>query len=484
MAIKSVWIKNFRGIGALSEPIELSTLNVFVGDNGTGKTSILEAINFCLSPGYIASRLGIDDFHDGTENSLEVTVEFTDTFVAKVADGYTTQDVTCKRITLIAKKREKGAPGKAFSDLVTTRHFAVPVAEPESGGWSQPRKGGSVFKFGERQLSFPAVEVDMPRAFYFDKRRTRELVKGYNSSFANVISDLNWRFELEQRSKEEADHFKHERKALHDSVMSATGGDTLKKTLEAANSILAELGLDPVSLSILKTLSPYDHSELVFPLDGYELPVDCGGSGVEMAVSLALLEAMAALSKEQLIILIDEPELHLHPKLQARLFDRLQKMASRIQVVTTTHSPLLFKNVFGNADAKLQVTRNEEQTITVSDAHSLGFGGLSWSPSWGEICYLAYELPTVEFHDDLYSTIEDRLRTGPSHRLSQDEVEQWFLNQGYTKEIHWADANGSLREETLMTYVRNRIHHPDNRNRPEYSLAQLQESIERMRSLI
>ncbi|MGD9914003.1 MAG: AAA family ATPase, partial [Rhizobiaceae bacterium] len=263
-----------------------------------------------------------------------------------------------------------------------------------------------------------------------------------------------------------------------------TEGETLKKTIDAANILLAKLGIDPVQFSLLKTLSPYDNSEIVFAFDGFELPAAHGGSGVEMLVSLALLEALAMLSKEKLIILIDEPELHLHPKLQARLVEHLSDLSASVQIIASTHSPLIFKNVFRNSDAKLQITKREMGAVKVVDAHSAGFGYLGWSPSWGEICYLAYDLPTAEFHDDLYGALEDRFRGSPNAKTSQADFDMWLVSHGYPQDVKWTGAKGEPRAETLMTYVRNRIHHPENHFRPAYTEAQLAASIEGMCNLL
>jgi hypothetical protein len=118
------------------------------------------------------------------------------------------------------------------------------------------------------------VEAELPRAFYFPKSRNRQLAKGYNSSFTTIINDLNWRFEKGQRDKKPEDHFKHDRGRLHEKVRTETTGDTLAKSLDMANEILAGLGIEPISISLLKTLSPYDDAEAVFAFDGFELPVE------------------------------------------------------------------------------------------------------------------------------------------------------------------------------------------------------------------
>lgn len=65
MHIRSVSVSNFREIRRLETDVELGDLSFFIGDNGTGKTSLLESLNFCLSPNYVASRLHVNDFTNG-----------------------------------------------------------------------------------------------------------------------------------------------------------------------------------------------------------------------------------------------------------------------------------------------------------------------------------------------------------------------------------------------------------------------------------
>ena len=476
MKIKSVSIKNFRGIEKLDDPIKLSDFNVFIGDNATCKTTVIEAVNFCLSPRFTASRLSVNDFYKGGDKEIDIIIEFEENFIAKLPDGYTTQDVECNKVILTAKKREKAAAQKAFSDLVTTTHYVMPVATRGEEGWSQSRKTSSNdFKFTERQLSFPVPEVELPRCFYFPKTRSRQLSKGFNSSLSNVIDDLNWRFDKTQRTKAEEEHFKHNRKSLHEKIKAETGGDTIKKTVDATNEILKKLKIDEIDISLLKTLTPYDSAELIFPFDGFELPIGHSGSGIEMAVAIAFLESLAKISKEDIIIIIDEPELHLHPTLQEKIFNHFKEISGEIQIIVSTHSPFLFRNVYQDNKIQLLLTKKEGDKISIQDARASEFGLLKWSPSWGEICYFSYNLPTIEFHDDLYASLQDKNGTE-----TITATESWLVTNGQAKEIKWKDKQGVQQEETLMTYIRNRIHHGDNQDRPMYSPEQLRDSIERM----
>lgn len=480
MKIKNVIIKNFRGIQTLDAPLELDALNFFVGDNGTGKTSLLEALNLCLSSGYVASRLDVNDFHNGGSDTIEIIVEFEVKFEVKIPDGFAVQKVDCNKIRLAAKKRDKAAPIKAFSDLVTTTHHYVPITQKGDKGWSITRRNGSKFEFDERRLLLSNTESNIPRVFYFSKTRVRQLTKGFSSSFSSIIDDLNWRFDKGQRQKAEEEHFKHQRKSLHDNVILETGGDTLKKTVDATNKILSELDVPTIEVSLFKTLTPYDQAEVVFPFDGFELPVGQSGSGIEIIIALALLESLATLSKEKIVILIDEPEMHLHPKLQSKLVDHLTKLSDKVQIIASTHSPFLFKNIFQNPTAKLQLTKRGPAGIEIVSAHQIGFGYLGWSPSWGEICYLAYDLPTIEFHNDLYGLLEEMFKRENPGKNNQCDFDDWLEAKEVPRKIKWNNENGQERAETLFTFVRNKIHHPENIQRPHYTQKQLRESIEGM----
>ncbi|MDR2406681.1 MAG: hypothetical protein LBE13_00995, partial [Bacteroidales bacterium] len=80
-----------------------------IGNNGTGKTSVLEAIHFALSPYYLSGRIKHTDFFNGTNEPIIIEIEFADIFNILIPDGFAEQTVVCKKIHLEIKERESYA---------------------------------------------------------------------------------------------------------------------------------------------------------------------------------------------------------------------------------------------------------------------------------------------------------------------------------------------------------------------------------------
>ena len=487
--IKSITIKNFRGIEIIQD-LAVEKFNIFIGDNGTSKTSVLEALHFSFSPNFLSGKIKHTDFPNGNDNPIKVLIEFDKSIDVKLPDGYAEQNVTCNKLFLAIKKREKKTAGKLFSDPVTLEHILLPDFAKGEKGWSMKRKGGSDFNFTERSLALSQVSTDdLPRSFFYGKERDRQLQKGYNSSFSTIIDDLNWRFSRSVRKETEetgkAPEVFSKISSLTDEIASKIEFDKYEVFKEFRKRT-KEFELEETELSILDSIAPYESAFLSATKGILNLPIKYLGSGIEMIISLLFLETLATMSKEKLLILIDEPELHLHPKLQEKLADYLWNISSGKdghQIFVTTHSPIFFKNCVGRDGVKTFVTRKEDKTDKISvDEISLGNGLFPWSPSWGEINYFAYNYMTIEFHDELYGFIQERTQCFKEHEID-DLLEQKFgipKNKQWTPELKGVAQ--ATRNVTLPVFIRNKVHHPENKTMIAASFDgnDLRESIEQL----
>jgi predicted ATP-dependent endonuclease of OLD family len=477
--IKKLKIENFRSIK--SQEIELKNYTILIGNNGTGKTSVLEAINFALSPSFLSGRIKHTDFYNGEENPISIELIFDSNLNAKLPDGYVKQDIGYDKVLLKIKLREKKAPEKAFSDLVVIEHRIEPISSitKTQTGWEISRKSGSKFKFTEQLLSLNIIETDdLPRSFYFNKSRDKQLQRGFNSSINTVFDDFNWRFLKNNNSK---NFFSEKSKIEKEKILDLI--DLKENVFEQLNKKLNKFNIPSVDISFIDGKAPFNNAYLT-KNENLDLPIKYLGSGVEMIISLLFLETMASFSKEKLVILIDEPELHLHPLLQYMLADYLEEISKTHQVIVSTHSPIFFKNSFGKGNIQLLVAKNENGESKFSNSEV--FGLFPWSPSWGEINYFAFNYPTIEFHDELYGYLQEK-----SEKYKQDEFEDWLMNQDISKDKAWTkEINGVPQKQennvTLPTFIRNKIHHPENKTMQAviFTPYELEKSIKIMVGLI
>lgn len=489
MKIKSVSIKNFRGIENLP-PIGLKDLSILIGNNGTSKTAILEAINFCLSPSFLSGRIKHTDFHKGQDDPIEISISYDTTFKALLPDGYQKQEVVCSGIYLKIKKRDRAGNSKAFSDIVVVEHYVVPATpKVNEKGWEIKRGTGTKFKFDERLLSFPVETEGLPRSYYFGKKREKQLQRGFNTSITTVFDDFNWRFIKEIRKESEANagserkaDFFSKKQDIEEEIILKVDEKAIEKTFITLNKKLKELGIDDIGVSFFDGNAPFDTAFLNQKLKDLEVPISLLGSGIEMVCSLLFLETLASLSKEDLIVIIDEPELHLHPILQNKFVSYLKELSKQNQVILSTHSPYFFKNCFADGTTELLISKTENRNVSVTNTGN-NFGLFPWSPSWGEINFSAYELPTIEFHNELYGYIQEK-----NCIASESMVEAFFVAKGITKTKKWKRLHNSVvgnpYDVTLLTYIRNSIHHSDNTNNLPYTEVELLESINLMVTIL
>ncbi|MFC1780323.1 AAA family ATPase [Patescibacteria group bacterium] len=501
--LKKLHIKNYKCFKDHS--IELQTpngaegsgLNIFIGENGKGKTSVLEAIDFLTQSQYASeNRMKIDYFNKYDEE-ICVSAE-TDEFVCNMDFPYK-GTFECKGIEFIAKNRTRKSPGKLLSSTfqVTSKFTLKTDNYLNQDGTDSGKEVPPLLQ----NFSNGSIKDGELNIFYFDNNRNWQISTGtYKTTFERICDDLNWKFvkNLSDEMEVQEDGESEEKKVdiIYNMITDKIDDSYFNNVLEIAQKGVGEKlakGLkdffnnkdyDKLRIDILKFLSPFSSAFFSVREDKslQQITTKELGSGIEMILTLLLLKSISEQSKGSIIYLIDEPELHLHPKAQDKLIDLLVKESKDKQIIVSTHSPYIFKNTI-HRGVGLKLFKEDKGKIVVEDARDTSWGVLPWSPSWGEINYRIYNVPSVEFHNELYGYLQEK-----ESLYKEKDVESFLNSKSISKSKQWIrERDGTIEapyDVTLCTYVRNKIHHPDNTNNSGFSEKELEDSIVILLSVI
>jgi len=161
---------------------------------------------------------------------------------------------------------------------------------------------------------------------------------------------------------------------IEDKMIMWEGAESQRKYFEATKQILIKLMLPYVTdVNVIRVGSKtnvfYKESDSTEPKPFLEL-----ASGFRSIIAM-IGDMLIRLSEEQPeidnfneldgIVIIDELDLHLHPKMQKELVKRLSEIFKNIQFIVSTHSPIPLLGAPPDRTVILNVNRTKEEGITV-----------------------------------------------------------------------------------------------------------------------
>ena len=453
MFIKALRIENFKPFTS-DKPLVLTDLNVpdnthegtglnvLVGENGCGKTTILDALALPLLS-YKADGIAINDFND-PNSAILVTIHSHEPF--NVSKTMPKQSFSSCGLVFKAKLRDR-ATKNYLSSIVVSDQLFLPADNEESV------KEGSVDLRVNVNNPFSGPRFSENEVLFLDKNRTNQTRTGtYNSTrFDRLMEDLNFQY-LSKCDKipNDIDNL------VSKTVKQTAQNDFLVEIIDKTSGIIGQ----DIRLHLLDNWKPYSTAFFSIKKENNQfLNLNMLGSGYEMIFSLIFASTLSKQSNKQLIVMIDEPELHMHPKLQEKLCTLLIELSKESQIFISTHSPLLVKQLRKNKKSKFMILRKQERNVIVSDMDS----GVLPYISANEINYLAFDLPSAEFHDELYGHLMSELEEFTSESFDKRLTENFFMK----KCKQWQQEKkgkifGSMKDVTLQTFIRHKLHHPEN----------------------
>ncbi len=334
-----------------------STFNVIVGDNETGKSSLLEAIyivltgqyngrliQYAVDPYFFNATKVAEYFHKRQENEqctppkVEIEAYFNDDC----------NNPSLAKLKGTMNKRNEDCPGLVLTMEVDDNHVEV-LRDYASDNSNPTVLPVEFYKTTWRSFSGNGVTLrNLPfRAAMIDTSIAR-VYRGPNRYLSQVVNDV--------LSDEQQRQLSLAYKKLRHTFTQEPDVVALNKHLEKQGNPATSKTLS-VQMD-MSTRSSWD-STITAHLD--DLPFDCAGKGEQSRVQMRLAIAGAHQSR---VLLIEEPENHLsHSNLNMFMEDVRKDCADR-QVIITTHSAFVLNKL---GIDKLKLISQGGQTVTLTD---------------------------------------------------------------------------------------------------------------------
>lgn len=468
MFIKSIQIKNFK-LFSPDEFFEISDLNIpdgqnngsgltiFVGENGCGKSTLLDAFAMPYIS-YKTDSFSLSDINNPNEK-VEINILTNEVYTYK--GTMPRVEYKGKGFSFLGGVRSRGTSGYLASMVVTDQKYI------KADGETKPPDNAPDLRLSVNNpwsgSRFSEIEY-----LILDKNRTFQTRKGtYNDTrFDRIMEDLNYQYIQKEENPIDCNESLKEVKNLENKGVITGISEAITKFIEISGNQL--------KLKLIDNWKPF--SNAFFGTDKENLqsiPLNQLGSGYEMIFSLIYSYYLSKKGNKKIIVLIDEPELHLHPKLQSDFVELLLEFSKDSQIILTTHSPLFIKQSMSNSNVQVRILTKNENSVTVANPE------LALLPyvSANEVNFIAFKLATEEYHNELYERLMQLKAT--NNKIKDFDVSFFQTEKGEPKDSPWM---GHLNEVSIHTFIRNQIHHRADNGKAEYD--NLKSSIEKMRQYL
>jgi len=327
--IKKLKVTNFRLFDKLNITFN-KDINVIIADNGAGKTTILDAIAIGFGamltkfPNVSGITFKKSDLRINSKNKLEpfmrIEIESTENVLW---DRTYKRDSTEKTSELIPKGRGLKKLNNFVDTIIDNENEDIPYAMP------------LIIYYGTNRAVFdsPVKKGNFKKSF-----NRFEALNGVLNSNANFQRFFQW-FDtmenLERRKQQEKKDFSYNL-------------NELTAVREAIESMLPKFKNPRIEINPLRFFVDWEQEDGTIKKfqieqlsDGYRTVL-----AMVMDISSRMSEANPQLgNNSQAIIMIDELDLHLHPKWQQTILSDLTRTFPNAQFIVTTHSPQILSTV-------------------------------------------------------------------------------------------------------------------------------------------
>ncbi len=322
MRVKSLQLANVRGIEAAEFRFRPG-FNLIVGENGIGKTTVLDALRFCLTA-FVRSANGIDIRGAFAAEDVRVGADaLTVGCVGSIGMAEHRYVIHRPHESVVSREGKAGMPREHVIRTPAKRHFLGPAPTPATGREPEGRPLAVLYSTKRAVTSYS----------------TRSPAAGsVEAAFAAALADAALRLGVF------ADWMRAQEALAREWPPAGRVLEGLEKAIARFLPGYARLRVDPGKRMGL-VIDRDGSTVSVHQLSDGERGVLCLALDLTRRLVQANPELENPVEKAEAVVLIDELELHLHPRWQRRIAARLTKTFPSCQFIATTHSPQVIGEV-------------------------------------------------------------------------------------------------------------------------------------------
>lgn len=341
MRITQLSIENFKSIHHMHIQ-NIENALILVGQNNTGKTTVLDALR-AVSGDYVISP---DDFEeDGSNIEITISLEFSEADLELL-----------RKNGIISKYRKKDSWMQDFRKKLPSFSEGILTFT-----MSANRDGRIRYTDGFKKHN-PYLPEVFPKIYYVDTERRLEQLQSdllmlqedailqrmrSGCCMFNQAKPCSYCFSciglIQQKRPEELNVF--ETAKLLDYKLYQLNLDEFARKVN--KNFHKNGGREEILYSMNRNVEQMLHvtTEIWNPAQNLTRPISRMGKGMRCMYLFSLLEAYTEIEKRlPCIIMIEDPEIFLHPRLQKVSGEILYRLSRKNQVIFTTHSPNLLPN--------------------------------------------------------------------------------------------------------------------------------------------
>lgn len=362
MYFNSLHLKNFKGFAQFECKFPANPgAVVIIGENGAGKTALLDALAVCAGSLFLAL--------DGGRQRPIYPEEIRRAPVGQTGSMELQTPTRVRCSAMLDGTKLTWTRGKHRADGRTRRKQAASIIQYAENLAAAVKRGDSVrlpllAYLGTGRLWLQKKERDVPTNLL--NSRLRGYLDCLDSAQSPKLLFQWW------RDREWEEYQRKEKLttlgAVKEAVLACLQG---APTTAQVTAVRFDVRLGEVAAFFA------DGRELPFSQlsDGYRTVL---GMVADLAYRAAVLNAHlgAAAARETTgVVLVDEIDLHLHPNWQRRILTELQRAFPRIQFIVTTHSPFIVQSLAPEAVLNLErcpTPDQRERSIEDIAEHEMG----------------------------------------------------------------------------------------------------------------